>query len=370
MTHCARWRTLAVLRPLHCQAMVYSSERRLRQLRGVMCPSRPYAPVAAAAAAPQTTPTVKVGIFGAGGHARRAHAPNLRTLPGVEIVAIADANLELAKQLADDFAPGARCYADGHEMLAAEPELHALFSVVPAFVRAAGVEAAAAAKGIHIFSEKPQTLDMATARGIAAAIEQAGVVSSVGFRERYRPLFRAARDYLAGKEVVHVAFRSFSGVPKPKPAEVKSWHDDFLKMGGSMFDWGCHAVDYVRFMTGEDVISAQAWYNHPEQYLTPLSASVNFLLTNGATMTSTFVSATGDFDRQPWFVIHFVGGTLALYGYERMEVSTGKGTVVEYSAAEDRNPEAPADGYVRGVGYDPWYDSGLPSEWHILAEHT
>eukprot|EP01043_Picozoa_sp_COSAG02_P091982 COSAG02_NODE_28642_length_585_cov_1.578189_2_plen_104_part_01 len=102
------------------------------------------------AATTQPSPTVKVCIFGAGGHARRAHAPNLRTLPGVEIVAIADANLELAKQLADDFAPGARCYTDGHEMLAAEPELHAMFSVVPAFVRAAGVEAAAAAKGLHI----------------------------------------------------------------------------------------------------------------------------------------------------------------------------------------------------------------------------
>ncbi len=269
-------------------------------------------------------------------------------------MAIADANLELAQQLADDFAPAARCYTDGHEMLAAEPELHAMFSVVPAFVRAAGVEAAAAAKGIHIFSEKPQTLDMATARGIAAAIKQAGVVSSVGFRERYRPLFRAARDYLADKEVVHVSFRSFSGVPKPKPVEIKSWHDDFSKMGGTMFDWGCHAVDYVRFMTGEDIVSAQAWYNHPEQYLTPLSASVNFLLTNGATMTSTFVSS-GQFDREPWFVIHFVGGTLALYGYDRMEVDTGgAGPSVEYSAAEDLNPEAPSDGYVRGVGYDPW----------------
>jgi predicted dehydrogenase len=238
-------------------------------------------------------------------------------------------------------------------MLAAEPELHAMFSVVPAFVRAAGVEAAAAAKGLHIFSEKPQTLDMATARGIAAAIEQAGVVSSVGFRERYRPLFRAARDYLADKEVVHVSFRSFSGVPKPKPAEIQSWHDDFSKMGGTMFDWGCHAVDYVRFMTGEDIASAQAWYNHPERYLTPLSASVNFLLTNGATMTSTFVSA-GQFDREPWFVIHFVGGTLALYGYDRMEVDTGDGPIVEYSAAKDFNTEAPSDGYVRGVGYDPW----------------
>ena len=104
-------------------------------------------------------PAVRVGIFGAGGHARRAHAPNLRALPGVEVVAIADANTELAEALAADFCPSARIFADGHEMLEAM-ELDALFSVVPAFARAAGVEAAAAARGIHLFSEKPQTLDM------------------------------------------------------------------------------------------------------------------------------------------------------------------------------------------------------------------
>ena len=120
---------------------------------------------AAASRAPAAVgggPAVRVGIFGAGGHARRAHAPNLRALPGVEVVAIADANTELAEALAADFCPSARIFADGHEMLEAM-ELDALFSVVPAFARAAGVEAAAAARGIHLFSEKPQTLDLVLA---------------------------------------------------------------------------------------------------------------------------------------------------------------------------------------------------------------
>ena len=124
---------------------------------------------AGAAAAGGDGPVVRVAIYGAGGHSRNAHAPSLRALPGVEIVAIADPNRELAAQLAADFAPGARLYSDGAEMLEAE-ELDALFSVVPARVRPQGVEAAAARKGVALFSEKPQTLDMATARGIADAV--------------------------------------------------------------------------------------------------------------------------------------------------------------------------------------------------------
>ena len=84
---------------------------------------------AAACSAAAPLVVVRVAIFGAGGHARRAHAPNLRALPGVEIVAIADASLCLAGELAADFAPGARLYADGHAMLAAEDgEIDALFS--------------------------------------------------------------------------------------------------------------------------------------------------------------------------------------------------------------------------------------------------
>ena len=238
-----------------------NSDRRLchalRALRPTAIPT---------AAAPADEPVVKCAIFGAGGHARRAHAPNLRTLPGVEIVAIVDTNTELAQQLADDFAPAARLYTDGHAMLAAEPELDALFSVVPAFVRAVGVEAAAALKGVHLFSEKPQTLDMPAANAIASAVAEGGVVSSVGFRERYRPLFRAAKAYLADKETVHCSFRNFGGLAGDAvdPSEWTRWNDDFSKSGGTMFDWGCHAVD---------VSSAANPPSHLETRLTSLPSS-------------------------------------------------------------------------------------------------
>jgi hypothetical protein len=35
---------------------------------------------------------------------------------------------------------------------------------------------------------------------------------------------------------------------------------------------GCHAVDYLRFMSGLDVRKAQAFYHHPPEFNTPLSA--------------------------------------------------------------------------------------------------
>jgi predicted dehydrogenase len=183
-------------------------------------------------------------------------------------------------------------YSDGLAMVHAEGGgLDALFSIVPAYVRRAGhsVEEAAAAKGVHIFSEKPQATEMATAVAIADAIASAGVLSSVGFRERYRPLFQRAKAFLADKTIVHCKFFNGSAQlppPNPPPPEKEGdWHWDFDKNGGNMFDWGCHAVDYMRFMTGLDVVSAQAFYNHDVQrFNRPTSASFNFALANGATM--------------------------------------------------------------------------------------
>ena len=64
-------------------------------------------------------------------------------------------------------------------------------------------------------------------------------MSTVGFRERYRPLFQAARDFLADKRVVHVTFSLLSGLPNSNPppeGEEDNWHFDFQKNGGSMFE--------------------------------------------------------------------------------------------------------------------------------------
>ena len=239
--------------------------RRLARLRHHLSPS-PYA-------ASSALTTVRVGFFGAGRHVRdpprrphptprpcppepapvltsgpageqasAAHFPSLRVLPGVEIVAIADSNAQLAQEKAAEFAPAATIYTDAMEMLEKE-QLDVLWSVVPAFTRAAGVEAAAAKKGIHIFTEKPQATVMRHAVEIAEAVREAGVLSTVGFRERYRPLFQEARSFLADKTITHARFQSIRVLPEPNPpppGHEDDWHYVMAKAGGPMFDCEPH----------------------------------------------------------------------------------------------------------------------------------
>jgi len=261
-------------------------------------------------------PIVRTAIYGAGSWANRTHIPNLLKLDGVQIAAVCDVNGPAAEETAHRHGI-ARSYADGHTMLG-EEEIDVLFSCVPAYARA-DVEAAAAGKGIHLFSEKPQATTMAVARRIDEAVRCGGVLSTVCFRERYRPIFQEARRLLSEREVVHVRFTSPGGMPARRD-EVSgdSWHHDMERAGGRAFDWGVHAVDYIRFMSGLDVTMAQAYYHHPSEYVSPLSCSFNLRLSNGGTATLSFMTGTS---LEPWFTFYYDGGHLALHRYDSITIN-------------------------------------------------
>ena len=269
---------------------------------------------------------LRVGVYGAGNFANREHLPNLARIDGVRVVAVCDVDEQAARATAARFGiPGV--YTDGMKMLAGE-RLDALWSIVPASARG-DVEVAAAERGVHLFSEKPQATEMRTARRIDAAIRRGGVLSTVGFRERYRPIFQEAKRLLADKKVVHVRFQSFRDLPAQDAADA-----EFRSYGAAFFDWGPHAVDYCRFLSGLDITTAQGFFTDRRPYLTPLSASFNFAMTGGATMTVTFVCAgPGGPANEPYFLICFEGGYLGVHGYDRIEMN-GR-TVYE---AEDFNP--------------------------------
>ena len=272
---------------------------------------------------------IRVGVFGAGNFANNQHLPNLSKIDGVEIVAVCDLNEEAARETANRF-DIPRFYTDGHEMLDREP-MDAMWSIVPAYART-DVEATAATKGIHLFSEKPQALEMKVARRIDEAIREAGVLSTVCFRERYRPIFQEARRLLEDKEIVHIRFQSFRDLPEPRDPD--RWSGVFEKGGSAFFDWGPHAVDYSRYMSGLDITTAQAFLTQREGYRAPLSASFNFALSNDATMTMTFVCASPQAPAaEAYFLIYYEGGYLGVHGYDHIEMN---GEVV--FEAEEFNP--------------------------------
>ena len=226
--------------------------------------------------------TIKVGVYGAGNHSRGKHIPDLKQIDGVELVAVCDVIEESAKKVAAEFEIPA-VYSDGHKMLDNE-EMDAIWSIVPAVARENDVEVVAAERGIHLFIEKPQALDMATAWRIETALQGSGALGTVCFRERYRPIFREVKRLLEDKEVVHIRFQQASELPV-------GHEDRGIELRSTFLGWGPHAVDYARYMSGLDMVQAQAFGCRAEPYEMPLSTSCNFLMSNGATMSMTFLAA-------------------------------------------------------------------------------
>ncbi|HAA73841.1 TPA: hypothetical protein DCE37_01820, partial [Candidatus Latescibacteria bacterium] len=212
-----------------------------------------------------------------------------------------------------------------------------LFSCVPAFARK-DVETTAAEKGVHIFSEKPQAIDRETALRIDHAIREADVISTVGFRERHRPLFEEIRGFLADKEIIHAE------VTMPRPDSwSKAWLQDDDLSGGFLLEWGCHALDYTRYVTSQDVGTAQMFTFRPAGSKESLSFSVNFQFEKGGTMHISFVNflADGPVSKGrrdvPLFSYYYTGG--------RLDVYRGGGKTWSY----ELNGEL-----VREETFDPW----------------
>ena len=253
---------------------------------------------------------VRIGMYGAGGHCVTQHLPNLKSFENVEVVAIADIDGDRARQAAADFGVPSS-YADGLQMVE-EASLDAIWSLVPAAARP-DVEIAAAERGIHLFCDKPQTLDMKQALDMDEALRRSGVLGTVCFRERYRPLFQEAKRLLEDKEVSHIRFQQVHDLPSAQPdIDTPGW-ENAIELHATFLGWGPHAIDYCRFVSGLDIVRAQAFFCEPERFQLPTSTVSNFVMSNGATMSMTFLhTSPHQPDDEPLFLFYYEGGYLAI----------------------------------------------------------
>ncbi len=140
-----------------------------------------------------------------------------------------------------------------------------------------------AERGLHLFVEKPVSLDMAQAVEFAAAIEKAGVVSQVGFNSRYSPSSAVVAERLAPLTPRHVQVQLlYSGRP------IRWWTSRYEECGGSFVENTIHMVDLVRYWLG-DIAQVSAFYHWrepgvgPEPMNLPHAYDVNYRFDSGVT---------------------------------------------------------------------------------------
>jgi predicted dehydrogenase len=188
----------------------------------------------------------------------------------------------------------------------------------------------AAAAGKHVYTEKPLTLDRASAERAVTACRNAGVVLAVGFNRRFRPavreVYRLVREGRLGK-VVHLE-GDFHGPPLKAPTGWRLSIDE--NPGGGMTGKGIHIIDAMIWMSGP-IASLFAYsdsYLHAGEHRDD-TTSLAFRFASGATGMLSTILATPDFWR-----LHVFGteGWAEIRG-ERMlttQYSGGKPETVEY----------------------------------------
>ena len=186
---------------------------------------------------------VRIGFIGTGGIAGH-HFNQLEKIKDAQLVAFADMNTERAEAAARRFE--GKAYTDARKMLEAET-LDAVYVCLPPHVHG-DAEILAAKKGCALFVEKPLANNMKTAEKIAAAIDNAGVITSVGYHWRYLGATARAQKVLSDKKAAQPAMcygRWLGGMPGV------AWWRRLDQSGGQLVEQATHIVDLARFLMGD-----------------------------------------------------------------------------------------------------------------------
>jgi len=121
---------------------------------------------------------LRAGVIGAGAFGR-LHAQKYASLPGVELIGVADANLDRAREISGSL--GATMFADYRHML---PHVDVVTIATPAASHGE-IGAAVLSAGKHVFMEKPLTATLAEADRLIALAAASGLVLHTGHQERF-----------------------------------------------------------------------------------------------------------------------------------------------------------------------------------------
>ncbi|WP_223694250.1 Gfo/Idh/MocA family protein [Leifsonia poae] len=170
----------------------------------------------------------RAAVIAAGGQGR-VHASGYRADERVDLVAVADVNLDIARELAGEFGIES-VFSDYRQMLeTVRPDIVSVCTP-PAFHLDAVIAAAeAGVRAVHC--EKPIALSYDDALRMQAVADAFGMQFTVNLQRRFEPVHRFAREQLAAGAIGEIV--TIEGYCPNLP------------------DWGSHILDLILFYRGD-----------------------------------------------------------------------------------------------------------------------
>lgn len=195
------------------------------------------------------------GLVGLGIHAERYVAPAMRSSSTGALVAVCGRDLERTRAFAHRH--GALAAYDSLAALLDNPSVQGVFICTPNYVHLEQVVASAAA-GKAVLCEKPLAESATSASTIVEACRVRPTPLGVGFHLRHNPAHLHLQELvcsggIGSLEFIEVEYLHVSSGDH-QPGAIANWRSDPALAGGRGFvGTGVHAVDLLRFLTGEEV---------------------------------------------------------------------------------------------------------------------
>ena len=273
---------------------------------------------------------LRVGFIGCGGIAQYHFGHFEKMLEKARIVSCCDILEERRLATAERF--GAKPYADYKAMLEQE-RLDALFVCVQPGAHD-GMEFLAIEKGIHLFVQKPMTLDLDYARKVNQAIKDKGLISAVGLQCRYVESLPFVKNWLDHQELGTISCYRFGGMP------MVWWWRQMKQSGGQAVEQTIHNFDICRYFFGEveqvQSLRRRGLISGVENYDVDDASSTLILFESGLIGTFT----TGCFGNFPGdFNVYANGGGKLEYGLGGAYKISTTNMTIEGKAANDYGQE-------------------------------
>ena len=265
---------------------------------------------------------IRAGLIGRDGH-YEIMLESIPHLANVEWVAYAKGEpgedaAWIQKQRA--WTKNTRIYANYHEMLE-QADLDVVAVCLP-FYENPGAAMAAAQRGINVLSEKPAATTLDDLAHLEQAVRESGIHYSVMLDMRGMPIFQAAhqavREGAVGEPILVTGQKSYIW------GDDRPWYYKQRKTYGGSIGWvGIHALDYMRWVSGQDYTRVAAWEGnkaHPAYPGCEDNAGLVFRLANGGTATCHL-----DFLRPPKAPTH---------GDSRLRVAGSEGVLEAFEVGE------------------------------------
>ncbi|MBF2063281.1 MAG: Gfo/Idh/MocA family oxidoreductase [Calothrix sp. C42_A2020_038] len=216
---------------------------------------------------------IRVGVIGVGNMGQH-HARVLSSMKDVELIGVADINVERGLETASKYK--ARFFEDYSDLL---PLVDAVCVAVPTRMHyAVGISCLLA--GIHVLLEKPIAASVSEAESLVNAAAESGCILQVGHIERFNPVFQELSKVLKTEKVLALEAHRMS--PYSNRANDVS----------VVLDLMIHDIDLMIDLAASPVIKLTASGTHsPDSaYLDYVTATLGFANGVVATLTASKIT--------------------------------------------------------------------------------